>query len=250
MLTVKAMARTCLHLQSKLVRFWANQQCFCRRIIPTQTILKGKLSKMRMYNVYIYHITICRFSYQCSSERDQSKKYWNWFRILFPDRASFTFPISFRQYFSICNKQQMSPQNILDSINLEKSFLIHARATITYYNFSQLCQLSPSPPKSQLSLSQQSRHWKKGTFFAFNFTFVCFAERRHFIVGVCWGGRDAKAEVCKGHRPAPKPQDGIHKFRLPGKYRWLVQLSSTGKADLLLWHIYVYPHHVPPYREC
>ena len=140
------MARTCLHLQSKLVRFWANQQCFCRRIIPTQTILKGKLSKMRMYNVYIYHITICRFSYQCSSEPDQSKKYWNWFRILFPDRVSFTFPISFRQYFSICNKQQMSPQNILDSINPEKSFLIHARATFTYYNFSQLCQLSPSPP--------------------------------------------------------------------------------------------------------
>ena len=39
----------------------------------------------------------------------------------------------------------MSPQNILDSINPEKSFLIHARATFTYYNFSQLCQLSPSP---------------------------------------------------------------------------------------------------------
>ena len=109
----------------------------------------------------------------------------------------------------------------------------------TYYNFSQLCQLSPSPPKSQLSRSQQSRHWKKRNFlFAFNFTFVCFAERRHFIVGVWWGGRDAKAEVCKGRRPAPKPQDGIHKFRLPGKSGWLVQLSSTGKADLLLWHIW------------
>ena len=38
---------------------------------------------------------------------------------------------------------------------------LHSLIIIFNYNFSQLCQLSPSPPKSQLSRSQQSRHWTK-----------------------------------------------------------------------------------------
>ena len=114
--TLEAMMRTCL--QSKLSRFWANQQSFCRKLILTREgkacqhglcvkamwasidqLTSGELSELTEQNLISSLLSDNLIGIKAKDIED-------WIRILSSDRVSFTFPISstILAVFAINNK--------------------------------------------------------------------------------------------------------------------------------------------------